>query len=396
MSSRTGRAVPAQHRDRGRLHLGELSDGGRHGVLPLSPSAPDLPSAQFVTDGKVQVASLAETLRSIVTAANQRLEEAPASVEVTYPGSWDPSWLFLLWEALVLAGIPDAVTTQAVADPKPLAPAPRVEHEPSEAKTALLPQPRRTHHEAPLARRCSDRRHRRGRGGWRPRRVVVRGPASPPGYAQSRPVIARRPPPKARPRRYLGGRRHRPEGPASDLPTSEALAPHRFVVPRGRSDATQLNLASVSGVVPARRLPPTISGRNSWPVLSADRRTIIYISHVAGSLRTMAVGRQRRPRLDQITTQELRPDHPCFVGSCGPVDHGRRVSGGGPAGPALGDQARWHRGASAQDGAAAHRRPDDLSGRTYGGVLGSRNQRWAQRWVDLHTWRLTDHPDLFD
>ena len=79
------------------------------GVLPLSPSARDLPSAQFVADGKVQVASLAETLRSIVSTANQQLGEAPASVEVTYPGSWDPSRLFLLWEALVLAGIPDAV-----------------------------------------------------------------------------------------------------------------------------------------------------------------------------------------------------------------------------------------------------------------------------------------------
>ena len=39
-----------------------------------------------------------------------------------------------------------------------------------------------------------------------------------------------------------------------DLPTSEALAPHQFVVPRGRNDATQLNLASVSGVVPPRTL----------------------------------------------------------------------------------------------------------------------------------------------
>ena len=39
-----------------------------------------------------------------------------------------------------------------------------------------------------------------------------------------------------------------------DLPTSEALAQHQFVVPRGRNDATQLNLASVSGAVPPRTL----------------------------------------------------------------------------------------------------------------------------------------------
>ena len=53
-------------------------------------------------------------------------------------------------------------------------------------------------------------------------------------------------------------------------------------------DATQLNLASVSGVVPPRTLRSSVGGRNSWPVLSADRRTIIYINYVAGTLRTMA------------------------------------------------------------------------------------------------------------
>ena len=258
------------------------------GVLPLSPSARDLPSAQFVADGKVQVASLAETLRSIVSTANQQLGEAPASVEVTYPGSWDPSRLFLLWEALVRAGIPDAVTTQAVADPKPLAPAPRVKQEPSEAKTALLSQPA-----APITkRRWPVVAAIAAIGAGVAAGVLVDGgpgPASLPGDAQPRAVssspTAAQSAPSSLPRRTAPPTR----GPGSDLPTSEALAPHQFVVPRGRSDATQLNLASVSGVVPARRLPPTISGRNSWPVLSADRRTIIYISQVAGSLRTRAV-----------------------------------------------------------------------------------------------------------
>ena len=65
-----------------------------------------------MTSGKVQVASLAETLRSIVTTANQQLGEAPTSVEVTYPSNWDPMQLLLLWEALVLAGIPDAATQE--------------------------------------------------------------------------------------------------------------------------------------------------------------------------------------------------------------------------------------------------------------------------------------------
>ena len=76
--------------------------------------------------------------------------------------------------------------------------------------------------------------------------------------------------------------------PGVDLPVAEPLAPYRFVVPRGRDDTTQLNLASASGVVPPEALPSSVGGRNSWPVLSADRRTIIYINYVAGSVRTMA------------------------------------------------------------------------------------------------------------
>ena len=257
------------------------------GVLRLSPFAHDLPSGEFVADSRGQVAWLAETLRSIAAAANQQLGEAPASVEVTYPASWDPRQLFLLWEALVLAGIPDAAT-QAVADPRPSVSAPRVEHEPSEAKAELVSQPA-----APSAKR-----------GWLvvaaiatigvgvAAGVLATGgprPASLPAGAESRPVSGAPTATQNAPSSIPTEVPDAPRGPGVELPASEALSPHQFVVPRGRNDATQLNLASVSGVVPARRLPSTIGGRNSWPVLSGDRRTIIYINSVVGSLRTRAV-----------------------------------------------------------------------------------------------------------
>jgi dipeptidyl aminopeptidase/acylaminoacyl peptidase len=277
------------------------------GVVRLNPGAPDLPTAQFVMGGSVQVASLAETLRSIVATASQQLGETPASVEVTYPSSWDPMQLLLLWEALVLAGIPDAAT-QAVADPKPSAAAPRVEDETAEAETALLSQPaaRRiepepsdaetallSHPAAPIAKRWLVVTVLAAiNAGVAAGVLVVDGPrptslaggpesrtvSSSPAATQSAPSSI--PPRTSQPSRGRSG---------VDLPTSRALAPHQFVVPRGRNDATQLNLASVSGVVPPRTLPSTISGRNSWPILSADRRTIIYISQVTGSLRTRAV-----------------------------------------------------------------------------------------------------------
>ncbi len=97
--------------------------------------------------------------------------------------------------------------------PEALAPAPRVEHEPSEAKTALLPRTA-----APITKRR-----------WLVVAAIaaigagvaagvlvdgVPGPASLPGDAQSRAVSSSPTPPKARPRRYLRGRRNRPEGPA--------------------------------------------------------------------------------------------------------------------------------------------------------------------------------------
>jgi len=91
---------------------------GESEVLRLSPIARDLPSASFVTSGRVQVDLLAETLRGIVGTSTEELGEHPGSVEVTYPASWDSRQLLLLWEALVLAGIPDAAT-RPVTDPKP-------------------------------------------------------------------------------------------------------------------------------------------------------------------------------------------------------------------------------------------------------------------------------------
>ena len=179
--------------------------------------------------------------------------------------------------------------TRAVADPKPLASAPRVEHEPSDAKTAPLPQPA-----APIPkRRWPVIAAIAAIGAGVAAGVLVAGgprPASLAGGAESRTVsgspAATQSAPSPIPTRTSQPTRGRS---GVDLPTSEALAPHQFVVPRGRNDATQLNLASVSGVVPPRTLPSTIGGRNSWPVLSADRRTIIYITQVTGSLRARAV-----------------------------------------------------------------------------------------------------------
>jgi hypothetical protein len=87
--------------------------------LRLSSFAVELPSAPFLTDDGLRTESLAETLRGIVETARQQLGEEPASVQVTYPASWQFGRLLQLWEALVLAGIPDAVTRVA-AEPKPV------------------------------------------------------------------------------------------------------------------------------------------------------------------------------------------------------------------------------------------------------------------------------------
>jgi TolB protein len=84
------------------------------------------------------------------------------------------------------------------------------------------------------------------------------------------------------------------------LPASNPLAGQQFIIPRGEDGATQLNLANIAGVVGPRRLS-NAGGRNSWPMLSADRRTIIYINYAAGTLRTIAADGTGDRRL--ITSQ---------------------------------------------------------------------------------------------
>jgi hypothetical protein len=107
-------------------------------VLRLSPYAVDLPFAHFLTDDGLRIDWLAETLRSIVDTARQQLGEDPASVQVIYPASWQSGQLLQLWEALVLAGMPDAMS-QVAAEPKPSASPPSVDDQQSPAKTTLLP-----------------------------------------------------------------------------------------------------------------------------------------------------------------------------------------------------------------------------------------------------------------
>jgi hypothetical protein len=250
----------------------EVAEGSE--VLRLSSFAVELPSAPFLTDDGLRTESLAETLRGIVETARQQLGEEPASVQVTYPASWQFGRLLQLWEALVLAGIPDAVTRVA-AERKPSASPPSVDEQ-SPVKTTLLP--------AKAAPRMWP--------GWLvAAAVAVVGAGVVAGILTTGAQRSGKIPGDAESPRVTAAPTRTPErtrGPGVDLPTAEPLALHRFVVPRGRDDATQLDLASVSGVVRPRTLQGSIAGRNSWPVLSADRRTIIYINYVAGNLRTMA------------------------------------------------------------------------------------------------------------
>ena len=108
-------------------------------VLRLSSYAVDLPSARFLTDEGLRIDWLAETLRSIVASARRQLGEDPASVQVTYPASWLSGQLLQLWEALVLAGIPDAMT-QVAAEPKPSASPPSVDDQQLSAKLRCFQQ----------------------------------------------------------------------------------------------------------------------------------------------------------------------------------------------------------------------------------------------------------------
>ena len=267
-------------------------------ALRLSPIAGGLPSAQFVTGGRVQVDRLAETLRGIIGTATEELGEQPGSVEVTYPASWDSRQLLLLWEALVLAGIPDAAT-RPITDPKPvpLVQVSQVDEGETPTEVVFTPGvPARAPAEVAAAMPAPSRRKR---AWWvvaatapvvagvlagviataTPRDARTAGDAA--STASSSPVAettaSAASPTTTSPTPEVG----------VVLPASVPLAAQQFIIPRGDDDATQLNVANIAGVVGPHRLS-NADGRNSWPMLSADRRTIIYINYVAGTLRTMA------------------------------------------------------------------------------------------------------------
>ena len=240
---------------------------GESGALRLTPHAEELPSARFLADGGVHVKSLAVTLRGIVGSATRELREVPASVRVTYPASWEYNQLLKLWEALVLAGIPDAVT-EPTADRTP--PPPR-ETAPSRRPGWLVGAAMLSvisgvaagvfASGVPLGDRAKD------------------GAGSQTGSAP----VASQPTPSA-----ASNTTAEPgSGPGVNLPTSDPLPIQQFVVPRGSNADTELNVANVAGVVGPRTLSST-DGRNFWPMLSRDRRTIIYINYAAGTLRAMA------------------------------------------------------------------------------------------------------------
>jgi WD40-like Beta Propeller Repeat len=270
---------------------------GESVALQLSPATQDFPSTRFVTDGGVQVDSLAEILRGIVSTANQQLGEVPTSVRVTYPPSWASSELLRLWEALVLAGIPDAATEPA-SEPKPSVSVPPANHEQPPAET-VLPSPRaaaRSRHSRFVVAAIAAVTAGVVTG------LIVTGvipqPVPAPGDAESQAVggapVASEPTPATEPTstsepsplaESTSTSEPFPAG-GVDLPRSDPLAMQQFVVPRGGGAATQLNVANVAGMAP-RRLSTT-PGRNSWPMLSGDRRTVIYINYIAGTLRTMA------------------------------------------------------------------------------------------------------------
>jgi hypothetical protein len=107
-------------------------------ALQLSPFARDLPSAQFLADGSVQVKLLAETFRCIVSTAQNQLHEVPTSVWVSYPATWEPRQVLLLWEALVLGGIPDA-DTEPVDDSNPTVPATLSPADHDQSPVAVVP-----------------------------------------------------------------------------------------------------------------------------------------------------------------------------------------------------------------------------------------------------------------
>jgi hypothetical protein len=201
----------------------------------------------------------------------------------------------LLWEALVLAGIPDAAT-RPVTDPKPapLAQVSPVDDRETPNEVVSIPDVR-AQAPAEIAAAVPPTSTRK-RVWW----VVAATVTVVAGVLAG--VIATGTP---RASRTAGdaasGGNTSPVGQTTPsatttsstpdggvaLPASAPLAVQQFIIPRGKDAATQLNLANVAGVVGPRRLS-NAGGRNSWPMLSADRRTIIYINYVADTLRTMA------------------------------------------------------------------------------------------------------------
>jgi hypothetical protein len=252
----------------------------------------DLPSEQFLADGRVQRDAFAQTLRGIVATATEQLGEVPTSVGVTYPANWDSSQLLQLWEALVLAGIPDA-GTQSVAAPQPSSAEPQTQAEqgqlPSEVPTQLV------HASSPPIKAP-----RRNHPGWLVGAailtviagvtagvLVTRVPEATQTSESADRETSNSSVTSAPPAPGMSGRVAPVRAAGVHLPASNPLAGQQFIVPRGRDEDAQLNLANVAGVVPPMRLSDH-RGRNSWPLLSADRRTIIYINYAAGTLRTMA------------------------------------------------------------------------------------------------------------
>jgi len=265
-------------------------------ALQLSPFARDLPSARFLADGSVQVKPLAETFRSIVSTAQNQLHEVPTSVGVSYPATWEPRQVLLLWEALVLGGIPDA-DTEPVDASKPTVPATLSPADHDQSSVVVVPA---------YAPRPAIGRRKRGWLAGAAILAVVAGAAAGviasgvPRAAQTPAgTEANRPPVSTEPTAGPPATTTKPTtGPGVDLPTSAPLAMQQFIVPRGKDAATQLSLADMAGVGGPRTLS-TVAGRNSWPMLSDDRRTIIYINYVAGTLRTMAAdGSGDRPLIE--------------------------------------------------------------------------------------------------
>jgi hypothetical protein len=186
------------------------------------------------------------------------------SVVVRYPVSWDSHQLLLLWEALVLAGIPDA-DTEAGADP---------------AATVLAPRSPFDHEQPPVE--IAPARASKEGAGWRKRGwlvatamvtvvagvtagVIVTGlprvsqfPAGRQTSSTSvgsQPTLATTPTAAERPT----------SGSGVDLPTSDPLPAQQFVVPRckGCRHRTQ------SGECGWRGWAPHAFGCR-WPQLLAD------------------------------------------------------------------------------------------------------------------------------